>query len=248
MSSSSPSGFRRSDDALEHLIARQFDRMHGAPYLPRSTTADDFRVAAALEFFGSISQNRLIDVGCGKGRLAEHLLARGAFVFGVDPSSEMLAPAGRIRGLALALASATALPSRDGSFDFAVCAEVLQHIPHPERAVREVARVLRKGGKALFIDRNALALDKRTLLPVTLAKRLEELRGKWMYPRDFPFREHRFLVWKMKRLIGNHFSQVKVSYLKENWMISPRPKHALHWFVYTLLPFVREFVAWKAVK
>ncbi len=248
MSSSSPPGFQRSDDVLEHLIARQFDRMRDAPYLPLSTTADDFRVAAALEFFGSVSGKRLIDVGCGKGRLAEHLLGRGAFVFGVDPSSEMLARARRIRGLVLALASATTLPFRDGSFDFAVCAEVLQHIPNPERAVNEVARVLRKGGKALFIDRSALALDKRTLLPVTVAKRLGELRGKWMYPRDFPFRERRFVVWKMKRLIGKHFSQVKVSYLKENWMISPRPKHAAHWLIYTLLPFVREFVAWKAVK
>lgn len=44
------------------------------------------------------------------------------------------------------IASATALPYRDGSFNAVLCLEVLEHIPNPAPAVAEIARVLRPGG------------------------------------------------------------------------------------------------------
>ena len=43
---------------------------------------------------------------------------------------------------------ATAMPFADGAFDRVIAAEVLEHIPHDQRALREVARVLRPGGLA----------------------------------------------------------------------------------------------------
>ncbi len=42
------------------------------------------------------------------------------------------------------------IPVDDGSFDFAVCTEVLEHVPNPIRAVSEIARVLRPGGKLIL--------------------------------------------------------------------------------------------------
>lgn len=45
--------------------------------------------------------------------------------------------------------SAEALPFADGAFDLAYCSEVLEHLPHPERALAEIARVAR-GGRAIL--------------------------------------------------------------------------------------------------
>jgi SAM-dependent methyltransferase len=45
---------------------------------------------------------------------------------------------------------ATAIPVPDGSFDAVLCAEVLEHLPKPIEAVREFARILRRGGRLLL--------------------------------------------------------------------------------------------------
>lgn len=42
------------------------------------------------------------------------------------------------------------MPMQDRSFDSAVCIEVLEHVPNPEKALREILRVLKPGGKLVF--------------------------------------------------------------------------------------------------
>ena len=42
------------------------------------------------------------------------------------------------------------IPVEDGSFDAVLCSEVIEHLPYPDRAIRELSRVLKKGGK-LFL-------------------------------------------------------------------------------------------------
>ena len=46
--------------------------------------------------------------------------------------------------------SAEAIPCEDATVDSVVCTQVLEHISHPERAIREIARVLRPGGACLM--------------------------------------------------------------------------------------------------
>ena len=72
----------------------------------------------------------VLDLGCGTGRLGEHLAARNAVV-GVDLSGEMLAAARRRLGdrIALVQASATQLPFADGTFAAAATAFVLRNLP-----------------------------------------------------------------------------------------------------------------------
>jgi SAM-dependent methyltransferase len=48
------------------------------------------------------------------------------------------------------VADAAALPIEDGLFDAAICSEVLEHVPEPDRILQEAHRILRDGGK-LFI-------------------------------------------------------------------------------------------------
>lgn len=100
---------------------------------------------------------RLLDVGCGEGRHCFGALERGAHVVGVDLDREALAAAARplrTRGrehgrlAAMLRADAFRLPFADARFDRVICAEVMEHVHDYRAAARELARVLRPGGRA----------------------------------------------------------------------------------------------------
>ena len=93
----------------------------------------------------------MLDVGCGTGRLAAALAERGARVWGVDPSAEMLAEARASAGaggrVGFKQGRAEALPFKDGWFERAVLRLVV-HLVDRRRALPELARVLAPGGRA----------------------------------------------------------------------------------------------------
>lgn len=87
----------------------------------------------------------VLEVGCGTGLILEKLARIARRAEGVDLSPGMLEHARR-RGLTVKEGSATELPYPDGSFDVAVSFKVLAHVPDIERALSEMARVVRPGG------------------------------------------------------------------------------------------------------
>lgn len=98
----------------------------------------------------------LLDAGCGEGRHCFGALERGARVVGLDLDRASLRAGGRplrARGRELGrLASvlqgdAFALPFADATFDRVICAEVMEHVHDYRGAARELARVLRPGGR-----------------------------------------------------------------------------------------------------
>jgi SAM-dependent methyltransferase len=112
---------------------------------------------ATLALLGDVSGKDVLDAACGTGRYAVQLAQAGARVCGLDPSPEMLARA-RCKcdaaGTAVAWREGElyALPYADASFDAAVCALALCHVPDLRKAVAELARVLRPGGKLVLSD------------------------------------------------------------------------------------------------
>ena len=96
---------------------------------------------------------RVLDVGCGEGQVGRR--ARGTAgvetVVGVDPTWAQVAEAARRGGLIVGRASADALPFASGVFDAAVASLVFEHITDVDTALSEVARVLRPGGRFLFL-------------------------------------------------------------------------------------------------
>lgn len=103
---------------------------------------------------GLRDRSRVLDLGTGEGQVARHLRAAGHQVVGVDPVAAQLAVAARRSdgdGVGYARAVADRLPFADVSFDGVVACLVFEHIDAVDEAVAEVARVLRSGGRFLFL-------------------------------------------------------------------------------------------------
>ena len=103
---------------------------------------------------------RVLDLGCGFGRHAFEAYRRGADVVAVDRSADEVAEVTKMFHAMVAAGEAapsqlaravradlTALPFPDGSFDVVIASEVLEHIPDDARAIGEIARVVRPGGR-----------------------------------------------------------------------------------------------------
>ncbi|GAA1944824.1 methyltransferase domain-containing protein [Kitasatospora viridis] len=101
---------------------------------------------------------RMLEVGCGSGRLSALALSRGAEVVATDAVAQMVDVAAEALPAAKVLrAELPGLPFGDAGFDAAVGAFVINHVPDPPAAARDLARVVRPGGRVLLSCWAALA-------------------------------------------------------------------------------------------
>ena len=95
----------------------------------------------------------VLDLACGTGDLSEQAVALGATVVGADFAREMLRAAQRRRVAArFVQADAEGLPLPSASVDVVTCGFALRNFGSLERALAEVARVLRPGGRIALLD------------------------------------------------------------------------------------------------
>lgn len=109
-----------------------------------------------LNELGNLKEKKLLDLGCGAGESSVYLALQGAQVYACDIAENFL-PIGRALASKFKVevnfnaASAGALPYPDDSFDVVYGNGVLHHVDL-ESASAEVFRVLKPGGKAVFIE------------------------------------------------------------------------------------------------
>jgi SAM-dependent methyltransferase len=128
---------------------------------------------------------RVLEVGPGPGELSERIRDElGADVVAVDISPRMVELTCE-RGIEAIVGDVQELPFPDGSFDCAIAAWMLYHVPDVERGIGELARVLRPGGRLVAVTNGAdhwdglreLVTDERGELCFT-AENAEELLGR----------------------------------------------------------------------
>ncbi|WP_327167572.1 class I SAM-dependent methyltransferase [Streptomyces subrutilus] len=149
----------------DHTHVQEFFGPRAADW-DRKFPGDGPSFTAAVAESGLRPGDRVLDAGCGTGRALPALRAAvgpGGTVLGADLTPQMLAAAqraGRAADGALLLADVARLPLRDGALDAVFAAGLIAHLPDPGANLRELARVVRPGGRlALFhpIGRAALA-------------------------------------------------------------------------------------------
>jgi len=141
---------------LRREIRQSFDEAaNDEDHFPSTIDPRIRHVQVLLRFFAPIADSRLLDAGCGKGRYARVLLEQNPAVrvTGLDISERMLASVppgiGKVSGIL------TDLPFANATFDGVYATESLEHAVDIGRAIDEMCRVLRPGGKLAIIDKNA---------------------------------------------------------------------------------------------
>jgi SAM-dependent methyltransferase len=124
--------------------------------VPTGNTYDKYATTNALErrmmqgfmaaldaALDGLAPRRILEVGVGEGHVTRRVRERfpAATVVGVDLPDDELAGDWRSAGLACLFGDATRLPVPDGAVDLVLAIEVLEHIPAPEDALAELARV-----------------------------------------------------------------------------------------------------------
>lgn len=159
-----------------------------------------------LEALGDIRGLNVLDYGCGTGGTTIELLERGAQVVGFDVSATRLQDArdlvrnrvGASIDVRLLQSSAEDMPFPDSAFDVVFGKQILHHLDL-QVAVPEIARVLRPGGRAIFLEpliHNPVLEGYRRLTP-----HLRSPTEKALSMNDLQFIASHFSAWRHKDFI-----------------------------------------------
>jgi len=153
---------------------------HGLHTLLDPVRLPFFRTALAVH---ATAPPSLLDIGSGGGFVASGL-REAARVTAIDISATAVVEARNAGVHRVAVADAQRLPFADGSFQAAVCSEVLEHVEDPGRVIAEAARVLAPGGILLFSTPNRTRWSRFVLI---------DLAQRWWPTRLLP---HDLHVWE----------------------------------------------------
>jgi len=108
----------------------------------------------------SDGRRTILDLGCGEGLFLSYAVRAGYRAFGADISALALETA-KETGVPVVLCDATAVPFGDETFEIVTCFDVLEHLRDPSVALREIGRVLRRGGLFVMSTPNTTSIGRK---------------------------------------------------------------------------------------
>ena len=101
-------------------------------------------------------KGKALDLGCGEGFYSEYLRKKGYFTIGIDNNEEMLKRAiGKYNKL-FKLDVQNGLPFPNNCFNLVLAIYILEHLKNPVKTIKEIRRVLKKGGRAIIAVPNGM--------------------------------------------------------------------------------------------
>ncbi len=112
------------------------------------------RLQMIVDTAGERIKGDILENGCGVGMYVEHLAPFGGTITGLEYDFERAADAGS-RSPRIMNAAGEHLPFPDNSFDLILSHEVIEHVQDDVKAIREMVRVLKPGGRAMILKHTA---------------------------------------------------------------------------------------------
>jgi 2-polyprenyl-3-methyl-5-hydroxy-6-metoxy-1,4-benzoquinol methylase len=142
-----------------------------------------------LSVFDKATRGKVLDIGCGDGDYAYNLKRMGFDVLAADMDVERFKYADQIVFQKCNVTEK--LPFADNSFDYILFAEVIEHLKNPYDVIKELSRILKRGGILVLSTPNILNLKSRMRFL---------FEGCWEYFREIPL-EHsqnpKEVVWNL---------------------------------------------------
>ena len=155
-------------------------------YLTRDVVAQRLETIRQLNL---ASGESVLDIGCGPGYLCEsmgEIVGRHGAVVGIDISTDLIAVGNRRKAstwLSYAIGEATNLNHPVASFDVVVCTQVAEYVPDVDRVLLEAFRVLKPGGRTIFVATDWDAVVWHSENPERMASVMRSWEAHCAHPR-----------------------------------------------------------------
>lgn len=179
------------------------------------------RLRMIERYGGKLAGRRILDLGSGMGGTSVALALAGAIPLAYE-YNHAYCDITRLRAerydlrLPVVNGAGEALPFADGSFDLAICWDVVEHVQDPKQLLAELVRVLRPGGRVLLTVINRYAyrdphyhMPLLNWMPRPWAEALIEQRGRSKSGASFSDRQqlsemHYYTIGSFRRLVEQH--------------------------------------------
>lgn len=145
---------KQSFDELQSLY-QSADQVRKTQFDPESAKQSYKNYISFVSVYGK--GDTLLDVGCGSGWSSYLISQLGKETTGLDLNGSAFEPQENDQ-LKYCVGSALDLPYENSSFDLVSTHECLEHLPDPEKALNEMYRVVKPGGRLILVGPNLLSL------------------------------------------------------------------------------------------